>query len=134
MPTFGTFPHRIGRYRPDYFPCRMISTMRVTTKINFCCSFSLVVCTNHHVLKFKLAHIVLNYSQKVHNTGKKSRFFKVFKIPGKIFITTVKQKIKKKTVNEEVQMTMVNFKRKVLNDQLMDTSKRVVEMTAGGCG
>ena len=49
-------------------------------------------------------------------TGKKSRFFRVFKVPGKIFITTVKQKLKKKGVNEEVQMTMVNFNNKVLND------------------
>ena len=30
-------------------------------------------------------------------TGKKRRFFKVFKVAGKIFITTVKQQINKKT-------------------------------------
>ena len=31
-------------------------------------------------------------------TGKKNRFFKVFKVAGKKCITTVKQKIKKKTL------------------------------------
>ena len=34
------------------------------------------------------------------DTGKKRRFFKVFKVAGKIFITTVKQQITKKRVNE----------------------------------
>ena len=49
----------------------------------------------------------------VYDTGKKSRFFKVFKVAGKKCITMVKQK---KTVNEEMKMTMVDFNIKVLND------------------
>ena len=40
----------------------------------------------------------------------------------------------KKNSFEEVQMTMVDFNNKVLNDQLMNTSIRVIEMIAGGYG
>ena len=40
---------------------------------------------------------------------------KKWKVPGIKSMTTVKQKIKKKNVFEEVQMTMVDFNNKVLN-------------------
>ena len=61
------------------------------------------------------------------DTGKKSCFFKVFKVPGKIFITTVSKKIDQK----KVTTTMVNFTNKFLNDSLINTSIRVVETTGG---
>ena len=41
-------------------------------------------------------------------TGKKSRFFKVFKVTGNKCITAVSQNSKKR-VNKEVKMTMVDF-------------------------
>ena len=50
------------------------------------------------------------------DTGKKSCFFKVFKVPGKIFITTVS----KKNVKKKVTTTMVDFNSKVLHYKLID--------------
>ena len=50
------------------------------------------------------------------NTRGKKRFFKVFKVAGKKCVTTVKPKFLKKRVNEEVQMTMLNFNNKVLSN------------------
>ena len=47
---------------------------------------------------------------------KKAVFLRFLKVPGINCITMVKPKIYKKRVNEEVQMTMVDFKHKVLND------------------
>ena len=42
---------------------------------------------------------------------------------------------KTKNLNKKkVTTTMVDFKRKVLNNYLMNTSIRVVEMTGGRCG
>ena len=45
------------------------------------------------------------------NTGKKMRFFKVFKVAGKIFITTVSKENFEKSDDE----TMVDFNNKFLN-------------------
>ena len=46
------------------------------------------------------------------STGKKTRFFKVFKVAGKTCITTVSKKSSKKSDDE----SMVDFNNKVLND------------------
>ena len=45
------------------------------------------------------------------NTGKKSRFFKVFKLPGTKCITTVS----KENFEKKVTTTIVDFNNKVLN-------------------
>ena len=60
---------------------------------------------------------VINKQAAAHQSQeKKAVFLRFFKVPGIKYITTVKLKIKKKRVNKEVQMTMVNFNNKVLND------------------
>ena len=42
----------------------------------------------------------------------------------------IKRKLRKKSDDE----TMVDFNNKDLNDWMINTNIRVVEMTAGGCG
>ena len=64
--------------------------------------------------------VILYYSQE-----KKPVFLRFLKVAGKLFITTVS----KKNVQKKVTTTMVDFNNKFLNDSLMDTSIRVVEMT-----
>ena len=73
-----------------------------------------------------------NVSWLVHNTQEKK--LKNWYIQEYTTGTTFEPNIKKKNVNEEVKMTMVDINNKVLNDLLIDTSIRVVKIAGGRCG
>ena len=79
-------------------------------------------------LNQKLILILMKYTAKIPGSVKK------WKVPGIKSITTVKQKKLKKSYEEVMKTTVVNFNNTVLNDYFINTSIRVVEMTAGGWG